>query len=91
MPETLLLDEEESKATLSLPQRWSTPVTHILQWLQCYVALVGVLSKAYPQMVPEFMSYQATIIKCARDCHGLAWAQYSMIGCTGNKWLRQRI
>ena len=56
MPETWLLDEEESKkATLSLPRHWSAPVTDILQWLQCYAALVGVLSKAYPQMVPEFV------------------------------------
>ena len=77
MPETWLLDEEESKkATLSLPRHWSAPVTDILQWLQCYAALVSVLSKAYPQMVPEFMLYQAMIIKCARDFHGLAWAQY---------------
>jgi hypothetical protein len=27
-------------------------------------------------MVPELMSYQATIIKCAKDFHGLAWVQY---------------
>jgi hypothetical protein len=77
MPETWLLEEEESKkTTLSLPHRRSAPVTDILQWLQCFAALVGVLSQPYPQMVPELMSYQATIIKCAKDFHGLAWAQY---------------
>ena len=37
---------------------------------------MGVLSRAHPAMVPEFISYQATIIKCARDFHGPAWAQY---------------
>lgn len=77
MPETWLREEEEaSKNTIAWPKRRSAPVTDILQWLQCYAAMVGVLSKAYPSMVPEFMSYQATIIKCARDFDGLAWAQY---------------
>ena len=32
---------------------------------------------AYPSMVPKFMSYQATIIKCAWDFDGFAWAQYN--------------
>ena len=77
MPETWMMEEEDTKkTTLSLPRRRSAPVTDILQWLQCFAALVGVLSRAYPTMVPEFMSYQATIIKCARDFHGPAWAQY---------------
>ena len=54
----------------------AAPVTDILQWLTCYAAMVGVFLKEYPSMVPEFMSYQATIIKCVRDFDGLAWAQY---------------
>lgn len=45
--------------------------------VQCYVASVGVLSRAYPTMVPEFMSYQATIIKYVRGFDELAWAQYN--------------
>ena len=76
MPETWLKEDEEARNTLSWPKRRAAPVTDILQWLTCYAAMVGVLSKAYPSMVPEFMSYQATIIKCARDFDGLAWAQY---------------
>ena len=27
-------------------------------------------------MVPEFMAYLATIVKCARDFEGISWAQY---------------
>ena len=77
MPETWLMEEEDSrKNMLSFPRKRAAPVTDILQWLQCFAAMVGVLSRAYPTMVPEFMSYQATIIKCARDFHGPAWAQY---------------
>ena len=77
MPESWMREEEEaSKPILTMPRRRLAPVTDILLWLQCYAALVGVLSRAYPTMVPEFMSYQALIIKCARDFQGPAWAQY---------------
>ena len=77
MPETWLMEEEDSrKNTLSFPQERAAPVMDILQWLQCFAAMVGVLSRVYPTMVLEFMSYQTTIIKCARDFHGPAWAQY---------------
>ena len=76
-PETWLMEEEDSrKNTLSFPRKRAAPVTDILPWLQCFAAMVGVLSRAYPIMVPEFMPYQATITKCARYFHGPAWAQY---------------
>ena len=82
MPETWLRDEEEvGRNTLAWPKRHSAPVTDILQWLQCYAAMEGMLSRAYPTMVPEFMSYQTTIIKCARDFDGLAWTQYDRAYC----------
>ena len=59
MPETWLREEEESaRNTLSLPRRRTAPVTNILQWLQCYAGMVGVLSQKFPQMVPELMVYQ---------------------------------
>ena len=80
MPEMWLQEEESGKNTLVWSKRCSAPVTDILQWLQCYAAMVGVLARAYPTMVLEFMSYQATFIKCARDFDGLAWAQYDRAG-----------
>ena len=80
MPEMWWREEEEvARSTLSWPRRKVGPVTDILQWLSCYAAMVGVLSRAYPQMVPELMAYQATIIKCCRDFEGLAWAQYDRV------------
>jgi hypothetical protein len=69
-------EEEATKPVLTMPRRKVAPVTDILLWLQCYAALVGVLSRGYPTMVPEFMSYQAMIIKCSRDFQGPAWVQY---------------
>ena len=74
--ETWLREEEESARNTSFPRRRTAPVTNILQWLQCYAGMVGVLSQKFPQMVPELMAYQVTIIKCSRDFEGLAWAQY---------------
>ena len=72
-------EEETSKNILSWLRSKVGPVTDILQWLQCFSAMVGVLSRTYPQTVPEFMAYQATIIKCCRDFNGLAWVQYDWV------------
>ena len=30
-------------------------------------------------MVPEFMAYPATIVKCAHDFEGISWAQYDRV------------
>ena len=43
---------------------------NILQWVQCFAAMVGVLSRAYPQ-VPDLMAYQVTIVSCYRDFEDL--------------------
>ena len=76
MPETWMTEEEEGRNVLALPKRRSPPITDVLQWLQCFSRMVGVLSRGYPNMVPELMGYQALIIKCSRDFEGLVWAQY---------------
>ena len=75
MPET----KETSRNTLAWSQQRVAPVTDILLWLSCYAAMVDLLSRAYPQMVPEFMAYQGTIIKCCRDFEGIACAQYNRV------------
>ena len=77
MRESWLVEEEETcRFTLSLPKRRSGPVTDILQWLQCFGTMVGVLSQKFPMMVPDLMAYQSTIIKCSRDSMG--WRGLSM-------------
>ena len=52
------------------------PVTNIFTWLQGFASLTSALSTKYPAMVPEFMAYQSTIIKCYKDYDGLGWVQY---------------
>ena len=76
LPEFWLRDEEESKTLLGLPRRKKAPTTNIFQWLQCFSAMVGVLARAYPQIVPDLMAYQATIIRCYQDFEDLHWVQY---------------
>ena len=76
MPENWLKEEEEGKNVFTFPKRRSPPITDVLHWLQCFAAMVGVLSRKYPRMIPELMGYQSLIIKCSRDFEGLAWAQY---------------
>ena len=77
LPETKIREEDESSRSGSaFPRRKIEPVTNILQWVQCFSAMVGVLARVYPQMVPDLMAYQATIVRCYRDFSGLHWAQY---------------
>ena len=52
------------------------PVTNIFTWLQGFASMVSALSTKYPGMVPEFLAYQSTIIKCYKDYDGLGWVQY---------------
>ena len=77
MSETWLRDKEENmKNKLSLLLRRTTPITDILQWLQCFAGMVSVLPQKYPKMVPELDGISATIVKCSRDFEGLVWPQY---------------
>ena len=71
-------DDPSRHALCRPPRRRSAPVTDVLQtqWLQCFAAMVGVLSHRFPAVAPELMAYQATIIKCSRNSDSLAWAQY---------------
>ena len=52
------------------------PVTNIFTWLQGFASMVSALSTKYPGMVPEFLAYQSTIIKCYKDYDGLGWVHY---------------
>ena len=80
LPETWLsasLDvEQPSTCCSSTASKKRKPVTNIFTWLQGFASLVSALSTKYPAMVPEFLAYQSTIIKCFKDFEGLGWAQY---------------
>jgi len=65
-----------AKVVSIFPKRRRAPVTDVLVWVQCFSAMVGVLSTKYPDKVPEFMAYQALIVKCSRDYEGFVWVLY---------------
>jgi len=65
-----------AKVVSIFPKRRRAPVTDVLVWVQCFSAMVGVLSTKYPDKVPEFMAYQALIVKCSRDYEGFGWVLY---------------
>ena len=86
IPKIWMSEEEDTNKTISIVlRRRPVLMTDILQWLQCYAALAGVLSKVYPAMVPKFTSYQAMIINCAWDFQGPAWAQSFVPQCGANE------
>ncbi len=78
LPEIWMAVEEEATASnvLSLPRRKAAPITDILLWAQCFANYVAVLSVRFPSATPDLLTYMSTIIKCARDYDGIAWAQY---------------
>ena len=50
--------------------------THTLKSIPTHSALVGALSTKFADKVPEFMAYQALIVKCSRDYDGFGWVLY---------------
>ena len=83
LPESWLVTEGnegassgQAKAVCLFPKRRKAPVMDALVWVQCFAAMAGVLSTKYPTKVPEFMAYQALIVKCSRDYEGIGWVLY---------------
>ena len=73
LPETD--DDESGTDVMGPPHRKSALVTNILQWVQCFTEMVGVLFRVYPQMMPNLMAYQATVVRCYCDFEDLYWVQ----------------
>lgn len=81
LPEVWLREEDDfndgnSKNVLVLPKKKAAPVTDITTWVQCFAGLVSVMASQYPRCVPVLMVYMATIVKCAKEFEGNAWANY---------------
>ena len=75
LPDTWNIQEEE-RGCCSRRTTRRGPVTDILVWLECFAALVAVLSMKYPDKVTHFMTYQRTIIKAQRCFVGDGWVTY---------------
>ena len=75
LPDTWNIQEEE-RGCCSRRTTRRGPVTDILVWLECFAALVAVLSTKYPDKVTHFMTYQRTILKAQRCFVGDGWVTY---------------
>lgn len=81
VPETWQLGQEDKEEccrhqTQKLQRRGT--VSSILLWVECYATLVSILSSRYAEYTGEFMAYQQTIIRAARNFEGTAWVTYDM-------------
>ena len=52
------------------------PVTDILLWVECYAALVSILTTHFPDKVPELMDYLRAIVHAQRTYYGDGWVTY---------------
>ena len=78
-PEAWLFDGgAEDKTLASLFKKRKEPVTDILVWVQCYNAMVAVLTERFPQFIHQFLAYQSHIIRSYKKSRALEWVAYDM-------------
>ena len=70
-------DEQETKCCHQ-PRLTSRrgQVTDILLWVECYAAMVAVLTSRYPDKGPELMAYLRTIVHAQCTFSGEGWVMY---------------
>ena len=56
--------------------RSNKKVQDINVWLQCYALYVGVRALKAPNLIPELMAYQISILRASQEYEGTAWATY---------------
>ena len=76
LPEFWVDAREQSDVRREVRPRQGRKVTDIFTWLQCYSTYVAVRVPKAPLLAPEFMTYQATIMRASQDYAGLAWVRY---------------
>ena len=55
------------------------PITDILIWGECFVAMAAVLSRKYPSKSSELFAYQCRIFHAARMYEGQNWVTYDQV------------
>ena len=77
-PEAWLFEDATDKSIASIFKKRKEPITDILVWVQCFNAMVAVLSEQYPQYIQHFLAYQSHIVRAYRKSQGLEWVAYDM-------------
>ena len=81
LPESWHCEEVASSCCHSQPQARSSrkgAISSIALWTECFASVVAIMATRYPQYVPEFMVYQRTIVRAARNFEGLACVSYDI-------------
>ena len=76
LPENGMLRTEDGSSNPLGVVRRRRQITDVLTWVQCFAVYVGVMSRRYPEAVPELLAYMIQIVRARREFAELAWAQY---------------
>jgi hypothetical protein len=76
LPENGMLRTEDGSSNPLGVMRRRRQITDVLTWVQCFAVYIGVMSRRYPEAVPELLAYMILIIRTSREFAELAWAQY---------------
>ena len=84
---------DEPNTGLVVGNRRRRPVTELIPWVQCFAAYTSVMSRRFPESVPELLAYMTGIIRASGE-YGPTWTGYDsafrrQAASTGNRiWSR---
>ena len=70
-----IVAEDDFQATRSITSS-RPPITNISQWVERFSIMAAVLTLRYPEKAPEFLAYQALIVRSERNYEGHQWVIY---------------
>lgn len=91
--ENWLQKSDEPGTGLVAVNRRKRLVTELIPWVQCFATYTSVMSRRFPESVPELLAYMTGIIWASRE-HGPTWIEYDsafrrQAASTGNRvWSR---
>ena len=70
-----IVAEDDFQATWSITSSRS-PIKNISQWVERFSIMVALLTLRYSEKAPEFLAYQALIVRSERNYEGHQWVIY---------------
>ena len=61
---------------LSNPKSRKQQVSTMLEWIQCFGIYIAVLTRKYPEQIPDLLEYQSLIIEVHLEYEGDNWLAY---------------
>ena len=66
------MPQSEDQAKTEAKIRQAHKVQDKFIWLQCFALYTSIWAPEHPELIPELMVYQSTIIRASQDYAGLA-------------------